>query len=114
MDGGIGVFPNWRHDSWGGTRVSGEAGLLLTCYRNVGILFSTKQGNRPSTPDKPDCLTDSTVTQRIYSKHEERCDSPVAPQAKALDPYVTSTGRLTPILHLERKVEFHVSTRDEA
>ena len=48
MDGGIGVFPNWRHDSRGGTRVSGEAGLLLTCYRNVGILFSTKQGNRLS------------------------------------------------------------------
>ena len=58
--------------------------------------------------------TDSIVIPRIYSKHEERCDSPVAPQAKAPDCYVNSTGSLTPILHLERKVEFHVSTRDEA
>ena len=57
--------------------------------------------------------TDSTVTPRIYSKHEERCDSPAAPQAKALDPYVNSTGSLTPVLHLERKAEFHVSTWDE-
>ena len=58
--------------------------------------------------------TDSTVTPRIYSKHEGRCDSRVAPQAKAPDRYVNSTGSLTPVLHLERKAEFHVSTRDEA
>ena len=58
--------------------------------------------------------TDSIVIPRIYSKHEERCDSPVAPQAKAPDCSVNSTGSLTPVLHLERKAEFHVSTRDEA
>ena len=40
--------------------------------------------------------TDSTVTLRIDSKHDGRCDSPVAPQEKATDPYVTSTGSLTP------------------
>ena len=39
---------------------------------------------------------------------------PWAPQEKATDPYVNSTGSLTLLLELERKADLHVSTRDEA
>ena len=55
-----------------------------------------------------------TVTPRIDSKHDGRCDSPVAPQKKAIDPYANLTGSLTLLSKLERRVDFHVSTRDEA
>ena len=54
--------------------------------------------------------TDSTVTPSIDSQHESTCDSPVAPQEKATDPYVNSTGSLTVLLQLERKADLHVST----
>ena len=59
-------------------------------------------------------LTDSTVTLDIVSKHDGRCDSPVAPRLKATDPYVNSTGSLTLLLQLEWKVDLHISTQDEA
>ena len=39
--------------------------------------------------------TDSTVTPRIDSKHNGRCDSAVAPREKATYPYVNSKGSLT-------------------
>ena len=45
MDGSIGVFPNWRENSWEALEFQGETGLLLTCDGNVGIPVLTKQGN---------------------------------------------------------------------
>ena len=45
MDGGIGVFPNWRENSWEALEFQGETGLLLTCDGNVGIPVLMKQGN---------------------------------------------------------------------
>ena len=45
MDGGIGVFTNWRENSWEALEFQGETGLLLTCDGNVGIPVLTKQGN---------------------------------------------------------------------
>ena len=57
---------------------------------------------------------DSTVMPSINSKHDGRCDSPVAPREKAIDPYVNSTGSLALLLQLERKADLHVSIQDEA
>ena len=54
-----------------------------------------------------------TVTPSIDSKHDGKCDSPVAPQEKATDPYANSTVSLTLLLQLERKANIHVSTQDE-
>ena len=45
MDGGIGVFTNWRENSWEALEFQGETGLLLTCDGNVGIPVLMKQGN---------------------------------------------------------------------
>ena len=70
---------------------------------------------------------------RIDSKHEGRCDSPVAPREKASNPYVKSTGSLTSLytsrgkrssmsphqvrpdslLKLHKKPEIHVSNGEE-
>ena len=58
--------------------------------------------------------TDSTVTLRINSQHDGRYDSPVTPGEKATDPYVNTTGSVTLLLQLERRVHLHVSTLDEA
>ena len=75
----------------------------------------------PKNPDVPThsrytCFpcTDSTVTLRIDSKHDGRCDSPVAPREKATDPSANPTGSLTLLFQLERKADFHVSISDEA
>ena len=38
----------------------------------------------------------------------------MAPLEIAPDPYLNSTGGLTPLFHFEREAEFHVSTLDEA
>ena len=58
--------------------------------------------------------TDLAVTPSINSKHDGNCDSLVSPQEQATVPYVNSIGSLTLFLQLERKADFHVSTRDEA
>ena len=57
--------------------------------------------------------TDSTVTPRMDSKLHSRCNSPVAPQEEASDPYINPTVSLTMLFQLERRVDLHVSTRDE-
>ena len=57
--------------------------------------------------------TDSTVTPRINSKHNGKCDSPVAPQEKVNDPYVNPTGSLILLFQLERRADLHASTRGE-
>ena len=64
------------------------------------------------TPDSP--VTDLIVTPRTDSKQDGVCDSPVAPQEKATDPYVNPIGSLTLLFQLERRDDMHVSTRDEA
>ena len=50
----------------------------------------------------------------IDSKQDGTCDSPVAHNEKATDPYVNSTGSLALLLQLEEEAYLHVSTRDEA
>ena len=50
------------------------------------------------------------VTMRIDSKHHVRCDSPVAPREKATDPYVNTTGSLTLLSQLEKRMDLHVSS----
>ena len=68
----------------------------------------------PSTRDKASFpCKDWNVTQRINSRHEGRTESPVAPLEIAPDPYLNTTGGLTPLCHLERKAEFHAPTRDD-
>ena len=65
------------------------------------------------TPDTPDSsATDSTVTAKTDSKHDDGCDSPVAPREKANDTYVNTTGSLTLLFQLERREDVHVSKRD--
>ena len=68
---------------------SGGGGLNLKVEKN-----SRGRATTPKNPDVPThsrytCFpcTDSTVTLRIDSKHDGRCDSPVAPQEKATEPY---------------------------
>ena len=79
---------------------------------------SCHHSKRPDVPNhsRYTCFpcTDSTVTPSIDSQHESTCDSPVAPQEKATDPYVNSTGSLTLLLQLERTADLQVSTGDEA
>ena len=41
-------------------------------------------------------------------------DSPVAPGGNATDPCVNTTGSMTLLIQLRRKVDVHFSTRDEA
>ena len=55
-----------------------------------------------------------TVTHSINTKYDGSCDSPVAPQEKAIDPYINSTGSLPLLLQLKRKADLHVSTQEEA
>ena len=95
----------------------------------------------PKNPDVPThsrytCFpcTDSTVTLRIDSKHDGRCDSPVAPREKATDPFgqpdrkpdtafpareesglawlYTRRG-LTPLWTPQRNPEIHVGPEEE-
>ena len=37
----------------------------------------------------------------------------MVPLEIAPNPYLNSTGGLKPLFHLEREMEFHVSTRDD-
>ena len=68
----------------------------------------------PSTRDKTSFpCNDSNVTPRINSRHKGRPESPVAPLEIAPDPYLNSTGGLTPLCHLEREAEFYAPTRDD-
>ena len=84
---------------------SSGGGLNLKVEKN-----SRGRATIPKNPDVPThsrytCFpcTDSTVTLRIDSKHDGRCDSPVAPREKATDPYVNPTGSLTLLFQLERQ-----------
>ena len=103
-------------ESWHSPLLSRGGGFHLKVERNSRSCVTI-----PKDPNVPiqsrytwfPC-TDSTVTWSIDSQHDGTCDSPVAPWAKATNPYVNSTGRLTLLLQLERKADLHVSTRDEA
>ena len=65
-----------------------------------------------STQDKASFpCKDSNVTPRINSQHEGRPESPLAPLEIDPDPYLNTTGGLTPLCHIEREAEFHAPTR---
>ena len=49
---------------------------------------------------------DETVTPSINSQHDGMCDSPVAPQEKATNHNVNTTGSLTLLSQLERKADY--------
>ena len=51
---------------------------------------------------------DSMITPRIDSKHDGMCDRPVVPREKATDPFVNSTGSMTLLFLLERRLHLHV------
>ena len=88
------------------------------------MTLERKSRGRASIPKDPDVpmhsrytllpCTDSTVTTRIYSRHDGKCDRPVAPPEKATDPYVNLTGSPTQLFQLKRRADLHVSTTDEA
>ena len=88
----------------------------MTLERNSrGRATSLKDLMSQCTPDTPDSFaTDSTVTPRTDSKHDGGCDSHVASREKATDLYVNPRGSLTLHFQLERRVDVHVSTPDEA
>ena len=109
-------FPAYSgKDSCHSHHISSGGGLNLNLERN-----SRGHATIPKDPNVPihfryswlPC-TVSTVTPRIDSKHDGRCDSLVAPGEKATDPYVNSAGSMTLLFQLERKVALHVSTRVE-
>ena len=78
----------------------------------VGPLFS-KTPMFPSTRDEASFpCNNSNVTPSINSQHEGRTERPVASLEMDRDPYLNSTGGLTPLFHLEREAEFHAPTRD--
>ena len=54
----------------------------------------------------------SNVTPSINSRHEGKTERPVAPLEIDPEPYLNTTGGLTPLFHLEREAEFHAPTRD--
>ena len=79
-----------------------------------GTPFEKTPMMSPSTRNKASIpCNNSNVTPSINSQHERRTESPVAPLEIAHDPYLNSTGGLTPLSHLEREAEFHASTRDD-
>ena len=90
-----------------------EAGLTLKLESNSSVVLPfEKTLMSPSTRDKTTFpCNDSNVTPSINSRHEGRTESPVAPLEIVPDPYLNTTGGLTPLLHLEREVEFHAPTR---
>ena len=49
MNGDVGFFFELIFDYGDALKFSGETGLHLRCDRNMGIPFSTRQGNRPSS-----------------------------------------------------------------
>ena len=110
-------FPAYsRKESQHSHRTSRGGHLNLTLERNSrgrATILKHPDVPMPSSYTSLPC-TALTVTPRIDSKHDGRCDSPVAPQKKAIDPYANLTGSLTLLSKLERRVDFHVSTRDEA
>ena len=68
----------------------------------------------PSTQDKASFpCNDANFTPRINSRHEGRTESPVAPLEIDPDPYLNSTGGLTPLFQFEQEEEFHVPTRKD-
>ena len=68
----------------------------------------------PSTRHKASFpCNDLNVTQSINSRQEGRTVNPVATLKIDPDPYLNSTGGLTPLFHLEREAEFHVPTRKD-
>ena len=68
-----------------------------TILRDPDVPIHSKYNSLP--------YTDSTVTPRIDSKLDGRCDSPVAPLEKATDPYVKETGTLTLFFQLENRAD---------
>ena len=68
-----------------------------TILRDPDVPIHSKYNSLP--------YTDSTVTPRIDSKLDGRCDSPVAPREKATDPYVKETGTLTLFFQLENRAD---------
>ena len=92
-------------------RTSRGSGLNLTLERNSrgrATILKHPDVPMPSSYTSLPC-TALTVTPRIDSKHDGRCDSPVAPREKATDPYANSTGNLTLLLECRRKADLHVS-----
>ena len=97
-------------------RTSRGAGLNLKMERNSKGRATITKEPHVSIHSRETWFpcNDSTDMPSINSKHDGRCDSPVAPWEKAIDPYVNSTGSLTLLFQLERKADLHVSTPDEA
>ena len=56
---------------------------------------------------------DSNAIPSINSQHEGRTESTVASLEIGPDPDLSSTGDLTPLLHLEREVQFNASIRND-
>ena len=85
------------NESWHSCRTSSGDSLNLKLERNSRGCATIQRD--PSVPiDSRYTVfpsTDSTVTPRIDSKHNGRCDSAVAPREKATYPYVNSKGSLT-------------------
>ena len=105
-----------RKESQHYRRPSRGGGLNLKHERN-----SRGRATIPKDPEFPfhsryTCFpcTDSAVTASIDSQRDGTCDSPLAPREKATDLYANSTGSLTLLLQLERKVHLHGSTRNKA
>ena len=70
-----------------------------------------KEPMSPSTRDKASFpCNDLNVNPRINSRHKGRTESHRAPLEISPDPYLNSTGGLTPLFHLEREAEFHAPT----
>ena len=88
-----------------------EASLTLKCQRNSrGRSTIRKDPMSTSTQDKAffPC-NDSYATPSINSQHQGRTESTVASLEIRPDPDLSSTGGLTPLLHLEREAQFKAS-----
>ena len=74
-----------------------ESGLTLKLEHIPGSPASfEKTPIYPATPDKPDSPELTRLEPREFTQNE-KCESPMAPGEKAPDPYVHSTGSLTPL-----------------
>ena len=73
---------------------------------------------RPRCPHSLEISSDSPAMTRMQPRvstqqHEGRTEIPMAPLEIAPDPYLNSTGGLTPLLHLKKEAEFHAPTQDD-